>query len=334
MSDIVSREIRLASRPVGWPTEDNFELAAVGLPAPGPGQVRVENLFLSVDPYMRGRMKDVRSYVPPFEIGEPLEGGAVGRVTVSNADGVDEGAIVVSSFGWREAFVADAEQVRVVDPAVRPLSSYLGVLGVTGMTAWVGLRLVDIAPGEVVWVSAAAGAVGSIAGQLARQRGCRVVGSAGSAEKVAWLRHELGFDAAFDYHDGPVDELLAAAAPDGVDVYFDNVGGDHLEAALGALRNNGRIIACGAISLYNREEPEPGPRNMPMVVVKRLTMKGFIVSDWFDRMPEFVREVAPLVADGTLVARETVVEGIERAPAAFIDLLRGGNLGKMVVKVG
>jgi NADPH-dependent curcumin reductase CurA len=327
------REIHLASRPRGWPTAGNFALVQVDTPPLADGQVRVRNLYLSVDPYMRGRMNDVKSYTPPFQIGQPLEGGAVGEVIESRAAGLKPGDVVTSMRGWRDAFVADARDVRPVSRSVEPLSAYLGVLGITGFTAWLGLNLVDVKAGDRVFVSAAAGAVGSVAGQLARLRGCRVVGSAGSGQKVKVLVGEFGFDAAFNYKNGDLTGQLETAAPDGIDVYFDNVGGDHLEAALSAMRTHGRIIACGAISKYNDAAPTPGPSNLSLVVGKRLTMRGFIVSDSLDRLPEFIKEVSGYLTAGTLRAKETVVEGLERAPEAFLDLLRGENVGKMIVKL-
>src|SRR2546425_2851322 len=327
------QEIHLASRPRGRPTVENFALVRVETPPLGDGQVLVRNRYLSVDPYMRGRMNDVKSYVPPFQIGQALEGAAVGEVIESRAAGLKPGDVVTSMRGWRDAFVADAHDVRVVYRHAEPLSAYLGVLGVTGLTAWVGLNLVDVKAGDCVFVSAAAGAVGSVAGQLAKLRNCRVVGSAGSAQKVKVLVDELGFDAAFNYKDGDLPGQLKAAAPEGIDVYFDNVGGDHLEAALSAMRTHGRVIACGAISRYNDAEPTPGPYNLALVITKRLTMRGFIVSDSFDRLPAFVKEVSGYLVEGELLAKETVVEGLERAPQAFLDLLRGENIGKMIVKL-
>jgi NADPH-dependent curcumin reductase CurA len=329
----VSREIRLASRPHGFPTLDNFTIASVGIEPPGDGQALVRNLFMSVDPYMRGRMNDGESYTAPFEVGHVLEGGAVGEVVASRSPDLTPGCIVTSNCGWREYFLAGARDVRVVDAKVQPLSALLGVLGLTGMTAWVGLGLAELKAGETVFVSAAAGAVGGVAGQLAKARGCRVIGSVGSARKVTILLDELGFDAAFDYTRGHLLGQLHNAAPDGIDVYFDNVGGDHLEAALTTMRVHGRVIACGAISTYNDEKPAPGPRNLPLIIAKRLTIRGFLVRDWADRRPAFLAEVGAFLAQGKLKAKETVVEGIERAPQAFLDLLRGANIGKMVVKV-
>jgi NADPH-dependent curcumin reductase CurA len=328
-----STEVRLASRPEGWPNLDNFSFADVEVPRAGDGQAVVRNVCMSVDPYMRGRMNDVKSYVPPFQIGAALQGGAVGEVVESRDPSLKPGDIVTSMYGWREAFVASARELRAVDPRVTPLSTYLGLLGTTGLTAWVGLNLVDVKAGDRVFVSAAAGAVGSVAGQLAKARGCFVVGSAGRPEKVRIVVEEFGFDRAFNYKDGDLSRQLAAAAPDGIDVYFDNVGGDHLEAALSALNVNGRIIACGAISRYNEQTPPPGPRNLALVIGKRLTMKGFIVSDWMKETPQFVQDVGSLYAAGKIKVKETVVSGIAQAPQAFIDLLRGENIGKMIVKL-
>jgi NADPH-dependent curcumin reductase CurA len=260
MSNITTREVRLASRPTGVPTAGNFNLAETTLDPVQDGQVLVRNRFMSVDPYMRGRMNDRKSYVPPFEIGKVLDGGAVGEVIESRSSEFKVGDIVTSQHGWREAFIATPDELHGVTKAVEPLSVYLGILGMTGMTAWAGLTMVEVKSGDVIYISGAAGAVGNVAGQLAKLRGCRVIGSAGSEEKVKHLLEECGFDAAFNYKTGPVLEQLSDAAPDGIDVYFDNVGGESLEAALSALRVNGRIIACGGISGYNEEAPNPAPR--------------------------------------------------------------------------
>jgi hypothetical protein len=332
-----AREIRLAARPRGWPTAETFEHATVDLPALEDGQVLVRNLFMSVDPYMRGRMNDVKSYVPPFQIGRPLEGGAIGEVVDSRSSDLARGNIVQSMRGWRDLFVAPAAELRKLD-AQAPLSAYLGVLGMPGLTAWVGLQLAELRQGDRVFVSAAAGAVGSIAGQLAKHRGCFVVGSAGSNEKVEMLTSELGFDAAINYKTaasapGGLRQKLAEAAPEGIDVYFDNVGGDHLEAALANMRDHGRIAACGSISRYNDETPSPGPRNMFLIVTRRLTIRGFIVLDHARDLKPFLAEVAPLVQGGKIRVKETVIDGLENAPQAFIDLLRGANTGKMIVKL-
>jgi NADPH-dependent curcumin reductase CurA len=330
-----SREIRLAARPVGEPKPSDFELATVEVPDPGEGEAVVRNTFMSVDPYMRGRMNASGGYAEPYELGRPLYGGAVGEVVASRAEGLRVGDIVVHQKGWREHATVKAGQARVVDTELAPASAYLGVLGMTGLTAYVGL--LDIAAlrdGDVVFVSGAAGAVGSFAGQLAKLRGHTVIGSAGSPEKVAYVRDELGFDAAFDYHDGPVADSLRAAAPDGIDVYFDNVGGEHLEAALGSLRMHGRVAMCGAISGYNATEPVLGPRNLSNAIGRRLSLRGFIVSDHTDRQGAFAEEVGPWLREGRLKFRETTVRGgIAAAPQAFIDLLRGANTGKMVVEL-
>ncbi|MFI7304883.1 NADP-dependent oxidoreductase [Micromonospora aurantiaca] len=329
-----NREIHLASRPEGWPTPENFRLVTTEVPTPGPGQVVVRNRFMSVDPYMRGRMNDVKSYVPPFALDAPLDGGAIGEVVAGEAGGVKPGDTVLHGLGWREYALVDAKGVRKVDPGLAPVTAYLGVLGMTGLTAYAGL--LDVAamkPGETVFVSGAAGAVGSMVGQIAKLRGAgRVIGSAGSAAKVERLT-ALGFDAAFDYHDGPVSKQLRAAAPDGVDVYFDNVGGDHLEAAIGAMNLHGRAAICGMIAQYNATEPPAAPRNLALVIGKRLTLRGFLVGDHGHLREQFVQEVAGWLREGRLSYDETIVDGIEQAPEAFLGLLRGENLGKMLVRL-
>ncbi|GII01696.1 NADP-dependent oxidoreductase [Planobispora takensis] len=331
----MSRQINLASRPSGWPTPDDFDLVEVTPPAPQEGQVLVRNLFMSVDPYMRGRMNDAKSYVPPFKLGEPLEGGAVGEVVESRAPGLAEGDLVLHGYGWREQVVTDATRVRKVDPieGVSP-TAYLGVLGMPGLTAYAGL--LDVASfkeGEAVFVSGAAGAVGSLVGQIAKLKGAsRVIGSAGSDEKVSNL-YDLGFDAAFNYRNGPVTEQLRKAAPDGIDVYFDNVGADHLEAAIDSLNTGGRVAMCGAIAVYNATEPSPAPRNLFLAVGKRLTLRGFIVGDHSSRMRDMIAEVGGWLREGRISAQETVVDGLENAPAAFIGLMRGENTGKMIVRL-
>lgn len=333
MTNMISREIQLASRANGLPTQSNFKLVENQLPPLEDNEVMVRNLFMSVDPYMRGRMNEGKSYVPPFEIGKTLEGGAVGEVIESRAKEFKVGDTVTSSFGWREYFIASPKALHPVNRAIQPLSVYLGTLGMTGLTAWVGLNLVEVKSGDVIYISGAAGAVGSVAGQLAKLRGCTVIGSAGSKEKVKFLREECGFDAAFNYKTGPVLEQLKLAAPDGIDVYFDNVGGESLEAALSVMRLHGRIIACGGISNYNNTKPKPGPANLFNMTTKRLTMKGLIVMDWLGQQNEFEKEVAEYFRDGKLKHKETVVEGIDKAVDAFIGLFQGGNIGKMVVKL-
>jgi NADPH-dependent curcumin reductase CurA len=333
MSHLLSNEIRLASRPQGLPSEGNFTLARAEVGPLRDQEVLVRNLFMSVDPYMRGRMNDRKSYLPPFELGKILEGNAIGEVIESRTKEFKAGDVVASMFGWREYFAASPRDLHSISGETQPLSVYLGALGMTGMTAWVGLNLVEVKGSDVIYISGAAGAVGNVAGQLAKLRGCRVIGSAGSMEKVFFLRDECGFDVAFDYNVGPVVEQLTVEAPDGIDVYFDNVGGATLEAALSALRVYGRIIACGAISGYNEERPQPGPSNLANMVAKRLTMKGMLIRDWLGRRNEFEKEVGGYLRAGKLKNKETVVEGIDQAVGAFIGLFEGKNIGKMVVKL-
>jgi NADPH-dependent curcumin reductase CurA len=330
----VSLEVRLVGRPRGVPDEELFEVVETVVPDPAEGQLVVRNAYFSVDPYMRPRMNDMRSYVAPFTLGEPMTGGAVGRVAASRHPKFAEGDWVLHQLGWREWALSDGSAMRRIEPNGAPISTALGVLGMPGFTAYYGLfELGAPREGETVFVSGAAGAVGSAAGQMAKVAGCRVLGSAGSAEKLAWLG-ELGFDAAFNYREQPVREALRELAPDGIDVYFDNVGGDHLEAAIGALRTYGRVVACGSVARYNDVEPSPGPRNMFMVVTKRLRIQGYIISDHYDRFREFHERARDWVRDGRLRYRETIVEGIENAPRAFLGLFRGDNIGKMLVKVG
>ena len=330
----VTREIRLASRPEGVPKPENFELAEAPVPEPGEGEILVRNEYLSVDPYMRGRMRDVKSYMPPFEVGEVMTGGAVGQVVASSGGKFEEGSWVQGLNGWREHYVSDGEGLFPVDPDVAPVSTSLGVLGMPGLTAYAGLtRIGKPQEGETLFVSGAAGAVGSAVGQMARLKGLRVVGSAGSPEKVEWLTDELGFDAAFNYRDGEVGSQLREHCPKGIDIYFDNVGGDHLSAALARMRRFGRIAICGAVSQYNEEAQPPGPENFMSVIPNRLTITGFLVIDHYDLLKEFVAEVGPWVVSGELKYRETIVDGIENMPGAFIGLLQGENIGKMLVKV-
>ena len=328
-----SREWHLTARPQGRPNPADFALVETETGDPAAGQILVRNLQLSVDPYMRGRMNDVKSYSPPYRLNEPMLGAAVGRVVASAAEGFAVGDHVLHELGWREYALVDAAYSVKVDPDAAPLSAYLGVLGMTGLTAYAGLlEVARFAPGETVFVSGAAGAVGSQVGQIAKLKGAaRVIGSAGSDEKTALLVDEYGFDAAFNYKKGPVADQLREAAPDGIDVYFDNVGGDHLEAAIGSLRLHGRAALCGAIAQYNSTEPPPGPRNLGLLIGKRLTLRGFLVSDHRDLRPEFVREVGGWLREGKLRYRETVVTGIDHTLDAFLGMLRGDNIGKAVV---
>jgi len=337
MSDTrTSRQVNLAARPNGAPVPSDFEIVEVDVPAPADGEVVVKNTFMSVDPYMRGRMNDVKSYVPPFQIGEALAGGAVGEVIESNSPDLAVGDHVVHGLGWREVAVVPANQTQpasAIDGV--SLSANLGVLGMPGLTAYAGLlEVASFGEGDAVFVSGAAGAVGSVVGQIAKLKGAsRVIGSAGSDDKVTFLSDQLGFDAAFNYKSGPVTKQLLGAAPDGIDVYFDNVGGDHLQAALHALKVHGRVALCGAISVYNNTEPAPGPNNLTLAIGKQLTLRGFIVSDFGSMRDQFVTEVGGWLADGSLRNDETIVDGIENAGEAFIGLLAGANTGKMVVSI-
>ncbi|MEU1625218.1 NADP-dependent oxidoreductase [Streptomyces sp. NPDC020096] len=329
-----SREWHLTARPQGWPEPTDFALREADIPELGPGQVLVRNLYMSVDPYMRGRMNDVKSYVPPFQLDRPMDGGAVGVVIASQAEGLLVGDHVLHGLGWREYAVLDAKHTTSVDPQVAPLSTYLGVLGMPGLTAYAGLlRVAAFKEGDAVFVSGAAGAVGSQVGQIAKLKGAsRVIGSAGSDEKVKVLVEEYGFDAAFNYKNGPVAEQLKQAAPDGIDVYFDNVGGEHLEAAISSLHVHGRAAICGMIAQYNATEPPAAPRNLALVIGKRLRLEGLLVADHGDLKEQFVEEVGGWIREGKLHYQETVVEGVENGVEAFLGLLRGENTGKMIVK--
>lgn len=329
-----SREIRLRSRPAGMPAAGDFEVATVDVPELADGEVLVRNSWMSVDPYMRGRMSDRKSYVPPFAIGRALEGGAVGEVIASRAPELAIGDSVISMLGWRELALGSAKAFRKIDPGAMPIESFLGALGMPGMTAWVGLfRIAALKDGDTVFVSAAAGAVGSVVCQLAKAHGCVVIGSAGSPEKCRWLEETLGVDHTIDYKKSDVREALAKAAPKGIDVGFENVGGKHLEAAIHAMRPFGRIALCGMIEQYNDETPRPGPSNLAMLIGKRITMRGFIVSDHEEARPAFEAEMKHLVAAGKMKWTETVLEGIESAPRAMISLFEGANTGKMLVRL-
>ncbi|GLU48939.1 NADP-dependent oxidoreductase [Nocardiopsis ansamitocini] len=334
---VTAREIHLAAYPKGEPTPTNFTLAERVLPDPGQGELLVRNLALSVDPYMRGKMTGVRSYTDPYEIGEPMDGAAVGVVEASGDPSYPVGTTVLHGQGWRSHALLPVSSVRPVNvTGDLPASAYLGVLGMPGQTAYIGLfHKAEMREGDTVFVSGAAGAVGSVVGQLAKRNGAkRVIGSAGSSEKVRHLVEDLGFDAAFNYKDGPVRDQLVEAAPDGIDVYFDNVGGEHLEAAIAVANDFARFALCGAISGYNATEPPQAPRNLFQIVAKRLTLRGFIVGDNPELVGSFYRDVAPAVAEGAITFRETIVDGLENAPRAFIDMLRGANTGKMIVRLG
>ena len=336
MDEILNREVRLRSRPTGLPTEGDFEVAEVGIPELEEGEVLVQNLFMSVDPYMRGRMIDRESYLPPFQIGAVLEGGCVGRVVRSKNDIFQVDDMVSSMKGWREFYVSDGWEIFKIDPAAAPIQSYLGVMGMPGLTAYVGLLDIGgLKEGETVFVTAASGAVGSIVCQIARIKGCRVIGSAGSDEKVAWLIKEAGVEAAFNYK--KVDDLsteLGRLCPKGIDVAFENVGGGQLEASLERMNIGGRVVLCGMISLYNAAEPPPGPDNLYLAITKSLKLEGFIISNHLDRMPQFQVDMNGWIAEDRIKWRETIVEGIESAAGALIGLFRGENMGKMLVRLG
>ena len=335
MARFSGREVRLRKRPEGIPTESDFEMVEVATGEPGPGEVLVRNIWMSVDPYMRGRMNDRRSYISSFELGRPLEGGCVGRVVESRSDRFSAGDFVLGSLGWRDYFISHGRDLVPVDRSLAPLPAYLGVLGMPGFTAYVGLvKIGELHEGETVFVSAAAGAVGSVACQIARLKGCRVVGSTGSDEKVAWLKDDLGVDGAFNYH--AVRDLgaeLRRRAPEGVDLAFDNVGTTHLDAALGAMNDFGRVVLCGAISVYNATSPPPGPANLVLAIQKRLKLQGFIISDHTATQGQFRAEMGAWVSSGAIKRRETALEGLEAAPAALIGLFHGENIGKMLVRL-
>ncbi|HZG08594.1 MAG TPA: NADP-dependent oxidoreductase [Allosphingosinicella sp.] len=327
-----TRAWHLKSRPTGMPTLDNFELKEAPLAPLQDGWVRVDNSWLSVDPYMRGRMNDVRSYVPPFEIGAPLQGGAVGKVVESKAEGFSPGDTVFHMQGWREAATGPAESFNKVPPLPVEDHQWLGNLGLTGATAYFGLlKAAEAKAGDTVFVSAAAGAVGSAVVQIGKALGMTVIGSAGGSDKCTWVR-ELGAEAAVDYKAQPVLKGLMAAAPKGIDVYFDNVGGDHLDAALATARNNARFAICGMIDSYNGGDPAAFRYIMRMISA-RIAMKGFIYTDYLAQMADFYRDMGGWISSGQVVSRQTVLEGLEATPQAFLNLFTGGNMGKMLVRI-
>jgi NADPH-dependent curcumin reductase CurA len=328
----MARAWHLKSRPSGMPTADNFELKDFDLPPLEDGQVRVNNLWLSVDPYMRGRMNDVKSYVPPFQLDQPMDGGAIGEIVESKVDGLSAGDLVQHMSGWRDEAIVPARTAQKLPELGAPPQLFLGVLGVTGMTAYFGLLDAAAAKqGDIVFVSAAAGAVGSAVLQIAKAKGMTVIGSAGGAEKCEFVR-SLGADQVIDYKAGPILKSLAAAASEGLDVYFDNVGGDHLDAAFAIARNNARFAICGMIEGYNAREPMSF-RFIQRIIAARIQLKGFIVFDYFPRIAEFYAEMGPWVANGTVKSRETVIHGLENMPDAFLGLFKGENTGKMLVKL-
>ncbi len=332
-----SREIRLKNRPVGMTRTTDFDMAEVELGSPASGEVLVRNRWMSVDPYMRGRMYDRPSYVPPFQIGEPLHGGAIGEVIESADSGFAPGDLVSSMLGWREGFVAPASALEKLPASPEtngvPPQAYLGVMGMPGLTAYAGLlELGQPKPGDTVFVSGGAGAVGSIVAQIAKLKGCTVVASAGSDAKCDWLRG-VGVDHVVNYKHGNLLEQVRSAVPKGIDVYFDNVGGEHLEVAIELARTNARLVECGMIGSYNAAEPTPGPRNMIMIVGKSLTIRGFIVFNFAHLRPQFLADMSGWLAAGQIKVEETVMDGLEHAPDAFLALFAGGNTGKMLVRL-
>jgi NADPH-dependent curcumin reductase CurA len=339
------REVQLIRYPDGPVRSSDFRITEVEVPEPRPGEVLVRNTWMSMDPGLRLRLRarSPEGYFAALPLGCPITGVmTVGRVIDSRAEGFHEGDTVSHGLGWRDYAVVEAGKeaiggigtLRRVDTTLASPTAYLSFLGGSGLTAYAGIvHLADLRPGDVVWVSAAAGAVGTLAAQLAKVRGHRVVGSAGSDEKVSYLVDELGLDAAFNYHRGSIPELLREAAPEGIDVYFDNVGGDHLEAAFGALRPFGRVVMCGTIAEYDLEAPPPGPRNLFLIVAKELTIRGLRGNTYAERIPELWREVGGLLRDGRIKSRETIVDGLENAPEALARMMRGDTTGKTLVRI-
>ena len=336
MTDLKTTEIRLASRPTGWPSEENFDFATVENPPLGENQGRVGNELISVDPSLHGGMRNARSYVAPYEVGERITGGAVGRVVESTSEELPEGSLVTHQHGWSDGIQADAKTFKKV-PEIDgvPNSVRLHILGMTGMTAFVGLKeIAGLKEGETVFISGAAGAVGTAAGQIAKLMGAkRVIGSAGSPEKIKLLTEKYGYDAAFNYKDGDVRGQLAEAAPEGIDVFYDNVGGEHLEAALAEFNDGGRAALCGAISSYNSTEAPAGPKNMSNMVTRGLKMQGFTLGNYLYAAGDFNEQMSQWFADGKIVYDETIVDGIENTVDAFVNMMKGANIGKMLVRI-
>ncbi len=334
-----NRQVLLASRPQGEPTPDNFTLAEAEVPEAGPGQMLLRTIYLSLDPYMRGRMNAGPSYAPPVEVGAVMEGGTVCEVVASNIPQYGPGDIVLAGTGWQAFALSDGDGVRKIDPSHGPISYALGVLGMPGFTAYTGL--LDIGqpkPGETLVVAAASGAVGSVVGQVARVKGCRVVGIAGGERKCRHVEEELGFDACLDHHQPDLPGRLKAACPDGIDIYFENVGGAVFEAVLPLLNNFARVPVCGLIAHYNATELPEGPNRVPLVMqsilVKRLTFRGFIVWDFASQFPGFLADMSGWLREGRITYREDITEGLENAPSELIGLLKGGNFGKKIIRVG
>lgn len=331
----MNQTILLKSRPQGTPTQDNFEFSSEEKPTTVQGEVLLKTIFVSVDPYMRGRMRDEKSYIPPFEVGKPIESGIVAEIIESKSDNFVKGDYVQGMLPWKQFQTSDGKGLEKIDGAKAPLSAYLGVLGLTGITAYLGLlNIGEPKEGETVLVSGASGAVGSVVGQIAKIKGCYVVGIAGSDAKTDLLRKKFKFDAAINYKDTQnMRQAIEGACPNGVDVYFDNVGGETLDAAMAQMNRYGRVVNCGAISLYNETEKPTGPRLETTLVKKSIKMQGFIVRDFKDQFQEAVQQLVEWLNDDKLTYSETIVEGFQNIPQAFIDLFDGKNKGKMIVKV-
>jgi NADPH:quinone reductase len=332
----MNRQILLAARPAGFPKDSDFKLVESPVPTPGDGQILVRSIYLSVDPYMRGRMNDVKSYAPPVQIDEVMGGGAVAKVVQSNNPAFKEGDIVEGMFGWQDHAVSDGQGVRKIDPTLAPISTALGVLGMPGLTAYFGLlEIGNPQPGETVVVSGAAGAVGSLVGQIAKIKGCRAVGIAGGDDKIAYLTDELGLDAAFNYKtESDYYRKLSELCPRGIDVYFDNVGGAITDAVFRLINTKARISICGQISQYNLEKPEMGPRLiLTMLLVRQARAEGFLVFQFANKYPEGLKQIAQWLKEGKLKYKEDIEQGIENTPAAFMAMLKGRNVGKQLVKV-
>ena len=331
----MNKVITLAKRPVGEPALSSFNFESEDKPTPADGELLLKTLYVSVDPYMRGRMNDAESYIPPFELNQPIEGGVVAEVVESKSEDFEEGNTVVGHLKWKQFQVSDGDGLRSVDAEAAPLSAYLGILGMTGLTAYFGLSEIGKPKeGETLVVSGAAGAVGSVVGQIGKIHGCRVVGIAGSDEKVEMLKNRFGFDAGINYK--TTDDMAAAVAnacPDGVDVYFDNVAGEISDGVHRNMNRFGRIVNCGAIAHYNDTSMPTGPRVEPMLIKKSMLMQGFIIGNYEPKFPEGVQQLAQWLSEGKLEFSETVIEGFDNIPQAFLDLFDGANKGKMVVKV-
>ncbi len=334
-----NRKIVLVSRPIGEPTQDNFKLLEEEIPTPGQGQLLLRTIYLSLDPYMRGRMNAGPSYAPPVEIGEVMEGRAVCQVVEANLPDYQRGEFVFAPIGWQEYALSDGAGVRRVDASSGPISYALGVLGMPGLTAYTGLlNIGQPKPGETLVLAAASGAVGSVVGQIGRIKGCRVVGIAGGADKCRYVKNELGFDDCLDHHEPELPERLATACPDGIDIYFENVGGHVFDAVLPLFNNFARVPVCGLIAHYNASELPPGPDRLPLlmqnILVKRLTFRGFIVFDFSAQYPQFLAEMSGWIREGRIKYKEDITDGLENAPAELIGLLRGKNFGKKIIRVG